>query len=178
MKKAVDVTGEDLQAWAAERALELPGSELTHPFGEDWDVFKVRGKVFLLLSEREDPFVTVKAHPDDSVAMRQMHPSITPGYHMNKRHWVTVHAAPDIDANLVAELVTDYYLLVVAGLPQRQRPVDPATFGASGSSPARPRKSAVRPARVGPAHPVGVATPDGRAGWVSLWAAPRRTPAQ
>ena len=40
----------DLHRCARERADELPGSGLEHPFGPEWDVYKVRGKVFMLLS--------------------------------------------------------------------------------------------------------------------------------
>ena len=37
--------------------------------------------------------------------------------------------AGDLDAQLVEDVVTESYLLVVEGLPRRLRPVDPATFG-------------------------------------------------
>ena len=40
----------DLHRRARERADELPGSGLEHPFGPEWDVYKVRGKVFMLLA--------------------------------------------------------------------------------------------------------------------------------
>ncbi|HEV8557615.1 MAG TPA: MmcQ/YjbR family DNA-binding protein, partial [Actinophytocola sp.] len=35
----------------ADCAEELPGAQLEHPFGPDWEVFKVRGKVFMLMTE-------------------------------------------------------------------------------------------------------------------------------
>ena len=54
-----------LTTTAAERAEELPGAELTHPFGPEWDVYKVRGRVFLLLPLDGTGRVTVKSHPDD-----------------------------------------------------------------------------------------------------------------
>lgn len=122
--------GDDLQQHARARVDELPGATLEHPFGPDWDVFKVRGKVFMLMTDvTGQPIVTVKADPEDSKALREQHAAITPGYHMNKKHWITLHSADDLSAQLIDDLVTDSYLLVVATLPRAKRPVDPATFG-------------------------------------------------
>ena len=121
-----------LQDIARARAEELPAAVMTHPFGPEYDVAKVVGKMFLLLTEvRGVPVVVLKAEPRDSVALRQAHPDITPGYHMNKRHWITLEPGGGLDAEFVRELVTDSYLLVVDGLPRAKRPVDPDTFLAS-----------------------------------------------
>ncbi|MFC8681234.1 MmcQ/YjbR family DNA-binding protein [Microbacterium ureisolvens] len=119
----------DLHAVAARRAQELPGAELTHPFGEEWDVFKVRGKVFMLHTVlRGEPLVIVKSAPEDARALREEHPDISPGYHMNKRHWISLHPGGRLDETLLHELVTESYLLVVGSLPRRIRPVDPDLF--------------------------------------------------
>lgn len=121
-----------LQDIARARAEELPAAEMTHPFGPEYDVAKVLGKMFLLLTEvRGIPVVVLKAEPRDSEALRQAHPDITPGYHMNKRHWITLEPGGSLDAEFVRELVTDSYLLVVDGLPRAKRPVDPDSFLAS-----------------------------------------------
>ena len=121
--------GAQLQGIARARADELPGSELGHPFGAEWDVWKGRGKVFMLQTAvTGDPILTVKAHPADAQSLREAHECITAGYHMNKRHWITLRPG-DLDAQLVEDVVTESYLLVVEGLPRRLRPVDPATFG-------------------------------------------------
>lgn len=120
-----------LQELATDRAEALPGAELTHPFGEEWDVFKVRGKVFMLQPDvTGEPIVILKAAPADSFALRSAHTDITPGYHMNKQHWITLHPGGEIAAGLVEELVTESYLLVLEhSVPKSQWPVDPATFG-------------------------------------------------
>lgn len=126
---------DSLQPRAAARAEELPGAGLEHPFGPDWEVWKVRGKVFLLMAEvGGEPVVTVKAAPDDALALREQHPDVTPGYHMDKRHWITVRPGGDLEPELLDDLVTESYLLVVEGLPRARRPVDPSTF-AGGLSP-------------------------------------------
>ncbi|MEU9065054.1 MmcQ/YjbR family DNA-binding protein, partial [Streptomyces sp. NPDC048430] len=45
------MNGMTLHKTAADRAEGLPGAQLEHPFGDDWEVFKVRGKVFMLMTE-------------------------------------------------------------------------------------------------------------------------------
>lgn len=122
--------GQELQLRATARTDELPGSELTQPFGDDWEVWKVAGKVFMLQTEvTGEPIVILKAAPADSAALRQAHADITPGHHMNKQHWITVHGGGSVDGELLDDLVTESYLLVVEGLPRHRRPVDPQTFG-------------------------------------------------
>ncbi|KJL49444.1 hypothetical protein RS84_00156 [Microbacterium hydrocarbonoxydans] len=120
---------EHLISLAAQRAEELPGATRENPFGPDWDVYKVRGRVFLLIPLDRTGRVTLKSHPDDSVALRETFADISPGYHMNKKHWITLTPGPSLEAGLVTELVTESYLLVVEKLPRAIRPVDPDTFG-------------------------------------------------
>jgi len=124
------MNGSALQKTAADCAEELPGAQLEHPFGPDWEVFKVRGKVFLLMTEVPGrPVVILKADPGEALALRERNSHITPGYHMNKKHWITLEAGEDVDETLVEELVTDSYLLVVSQLPKAEQPVAPHTYG-------------------------------------------------
>lgn len=124
--------GRKLQDAAREMAEQLPASTGGYPFGPDYEVFKVKGKVFMLLTEVPgDPIVVLKADPEDSKALRQSHRDITPGYHMNKRHWITLEPGETIDKGMVRELVTESYRLVVDGLAQAEQPVDPGSFGAA-----------------------------------------------
>ncbi|MDI3331612.1 MAG: MmcQ/YjbR family DNA-binding protein [Micrococcus sp.] len=126
------MNGDALQDAAREMAEELPASTLGFPFGPEHEVYKVKGRVFMMLTEvRGAPVVTLKAEPEDSTALRATHHEITPGYHMNKKHWITVGPGVSVDRTLVRELVTDSYRLVVAGLPRAERPVDPESFGAA-----------------------------------------------
>ena len=100
------------------------------PVGPGAGVAKVLGKMFLLLTEvKGEPSVVLKVEPRDAEALRSTHPEITPGCHMNKRHWITLHPDGSLEEGLVEELVTDSYLAVVAGLPKRLRPVDPYRYG-------------------------------------------------
>jgi predicted DNA-binding protein (MmcQ/YjbR family) len=134
-----------LQERSAARAEQLPGAERTHQSTGDWEVWKVAGKVFMLQTTMPgEPVVILKADPADAVSLREAHAEITPGYHMDKKHWITLHPGGGIDPGLVDDLVTESYLLVVEGLPKRRRPVDPETFrlahprGRTSSTDSRP----------------------------------------
>lgn len=93
--------------------LKLPGAEETFPFGPETSVFKVGGKMFALAQLKREPLtVSVKCEPELGEQLRGMYDEIEPGYHLNKRHWLTVTcggAAPD---GLVRELVAGSYDLV------------------------------------------------------------------
>lgn len=115
---------------ARQRCAELPASGESQPFGDEADVWKVRGKVFALLGRGvlKHP-LTLKAEPEFAGIIRERYSEIRPGYHMNKKHWITVYPGEGIDEDLVRDLVTDSYLAVVRTLPRAQRPVDPLFFG-------------------------------------------------
>ena len=118
-----------LQECATKQTEKLPGAELSFPFGEDWDVYKVGGKVFMLMtSVTGAPIVIIKSDPEEADFLRETFPDITVGYHMNKRHWITLHPNGGLDTKLVQELVAKSYLLIVKGLPKKQQPVNPDTF--------------------------------------------------
>ncbi|MEU0119641.1 MmcQ/YjbR family DNA-binding protein [Streptomyces bobili] len=124
------MNGTDLHKTAADCAEELPGARLEHPFVPDWEVYKVRGKVFMLMTDVPGrPVVILKADPGEADALREQYSHITPGYHMNKKYWITLESGEGVGKEFVGELVTDSYRLVVAHLPTAERPVDPRTYG-------------------------------------------------
>ncbi len=87
------------------------------PFGPDCEVFKVRGKMFALITEREGRLaVNLKSDPAEAEALRSSFDDIIPGYHMNKRHWNTVYIDRELPDDLIKQMVNDSYLLVVSSL--------------------------------------------------------------
>ena len=107
---------------AIERFLSKPGAEETTPFGPDVLVYKVGGKMFALTVPDDFPArINLKCDPERSVMLREEHAAITPGYHMNKRHWNTVVLDGSLPAKLVRELIDHSYELVVASLPKAVR---------------------------------------------------------
>jgi len=129
-KREPMMDGSGIYAVARQRAGEMLGSQAQRPFGPDWEVFKVRGKVFLLLTAvTGQEQMIVKAEPEDCQALQQQYSFIAPGYHMNKRHWVSVYPHADLHQRLIEELVTDSYRMVVEKLPKTQCPIDPTSLG-------------------------------------------------
>ncbi|MCU6669265.1 MmcQ/YjbR family DNA-binding protein [Enterobacteriaceae bacterium H4N4] len=109
-----------LQACAQNVALELPFTEHCWPFGPEYDVFKVGGKIFMLMGVAHGRLhVSLKSDPQTSLLNQQIYRSIEPGYHLNKKHWISVYAGDDISPGLIADLVNDSWNLVVDKLPKR-----------------------------------------------------------
>lgn len=102
--------------------LALPGARLTFPFGEETAVFKVGGKVFAICAAETPADVTLKAEPADVTGLVETYGSVEPGYHMNKKHWITAQLDGSLPDGLLEELVEDSYDLIVDKLPARDRP--------------------------------------------------------
>lgn len=117
--------GNQIQQVAAAIAQTLPSAELYYPFGPEYQVFKVRGKMFALMAQvRGERIVNLKCDPENSLLQRAIYDSIHAAYHMNKRHWISIYPGEQITAGLVQQLVEESYDLVVAGLPKRLRPME------------------------------------------------------
>jgi predicted DNA-binding protein (MmcQ/YjbR family) len=95
--------------------LALSGAEETFPFGPETSVFKVGGKMFALAQlERKPLKVSVKCEPDLAEQLRGTYAEIEPGYHLNKRHWLTITLGGAASDELARELVAGSYELVAS----------------------------------------------------------------
>jgi predicted DNA-binding protein (MmcQ/YjbR family) len=93
--------------------LSKPDAEEALPFGPDVLVFKVKGKIFLLLPLDTVPLrFNVKCDPERAVELREQYAAVLPGYHMNKKHWNTVVADGSIASQLLRNWIDDSYDLV------------------------------------------------------------------
>ncbi|NYI25502.1 MmcQ/YjbR family DNA-binding protein [Aeriscardovia aeriphila] len=110
-----------------ETAEQLPAAEL-YPFSFEWDAARVKGKWFMISTVRDQRIVNLKADPQDVLSLSADFPSISPGYHMNKKHWITIAPGEAVTVGLVRELVKQSYALVVETLPKREQPVDPRSY--------------------------------------------------
>jgi predicted DNA-binding protein (MmcQ/YjbR family) len=66
------------------------GATETFPFGDDTLVFKAKDKIFALVNLDGDLSINLKCDPTLAIELRERYSSVTPGYHMNKKHWNTV----------------------------------------------------------------------------------------
>lgn len=100
----------------------MPGATLTFPFGEQTAVYKVGGRIFALTGVDRGTSINLKAEPADVTGLVDTYDAVSRGYHMNKKHWVTVQLDDSLPEGLLAELIEDSYDLVVDRLPARDRP--------------------------------------------------------
>ncbi len=96
--------------------LSKPNATESMPFGGDTLVFKVKQRIFLLLSLRHNPpRFNVKCDPEKAMALRESYACIIPGYHMNKKHWNTILCDQSVPESTVLQWINDSYFLVSAG---------------------------------------------------------------
>ncbi|GLG82769.1 MmcQ/YjbR family DNA-binding protein [Acinetobacter calcoaceticus] len=111
------MNGEQLHQKAIEIARNLPFSQRTHPFGPDYEVFKILEKMFMLTAEVAGvKMINVKCDPYKSQEYQELYSFIIPGYHMNKKHWISITPHKNLTGDLLQDLIHDSYDLVVKKL--------------------------------------------------------------
>jgi predicted DNA-binding protein (MmcQ/YjbR family) len=98
--------------------LAKPGVTEGLPFGEDTLVFKVGEKLFLLASISQNSSFNVKCDPERAIELRERHPEVQTGYHMNKKHWNTVRTNGGLSRRELCHMIDHSYELVLKGLPK------------------------------------------------------------
>jgi predicted DNA-binding protein (MmcQ/YjbR family) len=89
------------------------------PFGADVLVFKVCGKIFALAALDEVPTrVNLKCDPDLALDLRDRYEQVTPGYHMNKRHWNTIEIEGSVPDPELRKMIDHSYDLVANRVPK------------------------------------------------------------
>lgn len=96
-----------------EYCLSKENVEEGFPFGETTLVFKVAGKIFLLLGLDAVPLqFNAKCDPDHALELREQYACIIPGYHMNKKHWNTVIVDGTLSDKQLKALIDESFDLV------------------------------------------------------------------
>ena len=93
--------------------LSLPNAKLDYPFGEDVAVYKVHDKMFALISETKEPLqISLKCDPTLSKVLREKYETVMEGYHLNKKHWITVVLTGQLSWDEVQDLIRHSHILV------------------------------------------------------------------
>ena len=70
--------------------LSLENTTEDFPFGPENLVFRIRGKIYLIIDLQQATHCNVKCDPENAIQYRDEYPQdVLPGYHMNKKHWNT-----------------------------------------------------------------------------------------
>lgn len=106
--------------WLHEYALEKPFA--IFEYKKTWDacLYRLYGKIFaLLLRNGTATLLNLKCDPYLSMDFRARYPSVLPGWHMNKLHWISLSLKDNPPENLCKELMDISYELVWEGMPKK-----------------------------------------------------------
>ena len=104
-----------------EYLLSFPNAWLDFPFGEETAVYKVghketgEGKLFALVAVDSKPTrISLKTDPTLSETLRERYEEVQPGYHLNKRHWITIINTGQLNDDEIKDLARLSYQLATA----------------------------------------------------------------
>ena len=90
------------------------------PFDKEVLVFKIFGKIFLLVNMNGIPLnINLKCDSERAIELRERYDAILPGYHMHKKMWNTVVIDGRLSDRLILELIDHSYDEVVKKLPKK-----------------------------------------------------------
>ncbi|HEX5797446.1 MAG TPA: MmcQ/YjbR family DNA-binding protein [Candidatus Saccharimonadales bacterium] len=96
-----------------EYVLSMPNARLEYPFGEEVAVYKTDDKMFALIAEGSDPLrLSLKCDPKLAKLLRDKYETVMPGYHLNKKHWITVVLTGQLPWEEIRALILHSYDLV------------------------------------------------------------------
>ena len=114
--------------------LTKPESLIDYPFGDECKVFKVKNKMFATLalgqiakSAKQDEeakrcyWMNLKCDPDEALMLRDIFPSIIPGYHMNKQLWNTIILDGSIPQGEIERMIDNSFLLVMSKMTKKDQ---------------------------------------------------------
>ena len=98
--------------------LSLPGATEDMPYGPDWVVFRIEGKIFLHIS-LERRLIAIKLLPERGEELRDKYDAVTPAWHMNKKHWNDIIIENTFPDDCIEGWIRESYYLVKSKLPKR-----------------------------------------------------------
>ena len=98
-----------------------PGCEVRYPFDSDVRAWCIGKRMFAWCGTNRTPLV-IQLKADSTLVpyLVENYEFILPGYHMNKRHWITVQTQK-CPEEMLANLIEDSHNLVVRSLPKREQ---------------------------------------------------------
>lgn len=86
------------------------------------DRFLIANKMFGMLGHNKEgeEIITLKCRPDQNEEYQNMYSHITPGYYMNKTHWISIQLEhSDAPKEFILSCLKDSYDLVYKVLPKK-----------------------------------------------------------
>ncbi|MCF2443380.1 MmcQ/YjbR family DNA-binding protein [Dyadobacter sp. CY345] len=95
---------------------KMPFDKSKADYDKNLLVFSVFDKWFCFFNVDAFDFCDIKCSPEESQQLQDQYEGVKPGYHMNKKHWISVYFNQDVPDSKILELVTKSYDLIVSGL--------------------------------------------------------------
>lgn len=105
--------------------LSLPLVTEDMPFDDTTVVFRVLGKIFLLLDLDRPEWVSMKCDADFAIELRDAHTEIEGAFHMNKKYWNQLNLYGFLDDALIERLIRHSYSEVVKKMTRKQKAENP-----------------------------------------------------
>lgn len=110
--------------WIDEFLLNKKG--VTKDLQKDWNWIRylIGGKMFaaICLDKNNEPYyITLKLDPMEGELLRNEYDDIIPGYYMNKTHWNSVKYNGSVSDNLLKDMLTKSYKLVLSGFSKKKQ---------------------------------------------------------
>lgn len=106
-----------------EYCLSFKGANEKMPFNDNVLVFYVMDKIFCLTNIELFEGINLKCNPEKAIELREEYNEVTPGFHMNKKHWNTVKTNGNITDKQLKDWISDSYHLVVKGLSKKNKDI-------------------------------------------------------
>ncbi|MBI1933357.1 MAG: MmcQ/YjbR family DNA-binding protein [Ignavibacteriales bacterium] len=91
------------------------------PFDEDTLVFKVGSKMFCLVNLIAPISINIKCNPEEIPDLIEEYEEILPGYHMNKKYWITLKLEGKLTNKFIFDLIDKSYELVFEKLTLKEK---------------------------------------------------------
>ena len=113
--------------------LAKPETAQDFPFGPEVEVYKVKEKMFATLAlgtgnEKDTGSkmaghycMNLKCDPEEAEMLRDIFPSVIPGYHMNKKLWNTIILDDSIPQGEIERMIDNSFMLVVSKMTKKDQ---------------------------------------------------------
>lgn len=100
---------------------KMPFEKAASEYDRNLLVFYVVDKWFCFVNIDVFDFCNMKCDPEQIADLQDRYEGIRPGYHMNKKHWISVYFDKDVPDKTIQELVKRSYDMVVASLSKKEK---------------------------------------------------------
>lgn len=100
---------------------KMPFEKATSGYDRNLLVFCVMDKWFCFVNIDVFDFCNIKCDPEQIKALLAGYEGVKPGYHMNKKHWISLYFDKDVPDKTIKEQVKQAYDLVVASLSKKEK---------------------------------------------------------